>query len=435
MTGAKTNRHYLPAFTVLLVLSLLVFHGALYSQQGKKSEKLKQTKERLEQEIKYTTELLEKTQKSKQVSLNKVKILRKQIKTRENLINAINQELQEMDVQLTYESMQVERMSKQLQDLKSEYARMIAHAYRTMNGHNKLMFIFSAKDFNQAYQRMKYYQQYSEYRKTQAARIQASQQQIDRHRHELATIRDQKIGLVGSQTKEKQKLDLEREENDKNVKGFSSQEKQLMATLKTKQQAAAKLNSEIEKAINAEIRASEERLRKKESMDKKNLAKSPADKAKAPASTGKLELTPVEVKLSSSFSANQGKLPWPCDRGFISESFGEHAHPVLKHVMVRNNGIDIMTDQGAPVRSVFSGRISKVMSFQQLNKVVIIRHGEYLTVYSNLGDVIVKEGDEVKARQIIGKVEGSAEEQRQELHFELWKGKTILDPESWLATK
>ena len=340
-----------------------------------------------------------------------------------------------MDVQLTYESMQVERMSKQLQDLKSEYARMISHAYRTMNGHNKLMFIFSAKDFNQAYQRLKYYQQYSEYRKTQAARIQASQQQIDRHRHELATIRDQKIDLVGSQTKEKQKLDLERKENDKNVKGFSTQEKQLMATLKTKQQASAKLNSEIEKAINAEIRASEERLRKKESMDKKNLAKSPADKAKAPATSGKLELTPVEVKLSSSFSANQGKLPWPCDRGFISESFGEHAHPVLKHVMVRNNGIDIMTDQGAPVRSVFSGRISIVMSFQQLNKVVIIRHGEYLTVYSNLGDVIVKEGDEVKARQIIGKVEGSAEEQRQELHFELWKGKTILDPESWLATK
>jgi septal ring factor EnvC (AmiA/AmiB activator) len=143
----------------------------------------------------------------------------------------------------------------------------------------------------------------------------------------------------------------------------------------------------------------------------------------------------MEEQLSSSFAANRGKLPWPCERGFISERFGEHAHPVLKLIKVKNNGVDIMTEQGAQIRSVFGGRVSKVMSFQQLNKVVIIRHGEYLTVYSNLGEVTVREGDEVKAKQVIGKIQSGADDQRPELHFELWKGKTIQNPSLWLANR
>jgi septal ring factor EnvC (AmiA/AmiB activator) len=419
----------------MLLVCLFFVHGMIFSQQSNKREKLQQTKKQLEQEIRYTNDLLETTQKNKQLSVNRVKILRKQIKTREGLIRAINEELDNMEVQLKVEKLQIEQMSKQLQELKAEYARMIYHAYRAMNGRSKLMFIFSAKDFNQAYQRLKYYQQYAAYRQSQAARIVASQRQINQHRQELEDIRGQKINLMDSQTREKQKLDREKEEKDKAVKEFSTKEKQLLATLKAKQQSAQKLNDEIEKSINAEIKASTERIRKKEATEKKSSAKSNTDKAKVPAAPSKLELTPVEAQLSSSFSANYGKLPWPCERGFISENFGEHAHPVLKNIKVKNNGVDIMTDQGAPIRAVFGGRVSKVMSFQQLNKVVIIRHGEYLTVYSNLGEVTVREGEEVKAKQVIGKIESSGDDQRPELHFELWKGKTILNPESWLANR
>jgi septal ring factor EnvC (AmiA/AmiB activator) len=430
----KQTRKVIAVYGMLFVC-LVLFHGMLFSQQTNKRDKLQQTKKQLEQEIRYTNDLLETTQKNKQLSVNRVKILRKQIKTREGLIRAINEELNSMEVQLTVEKLQIERMSKQLQELKAEYARMIYHAYRTMNGHNKLMFIFSAKDFNQAYQRLKYYQQYTAYRRTQAAKIVASQRQINQHRQELEDIRGQKLTLMDSQTREKQKLDREKEEKDKAVKEFSTKEKQLLATLKAKQQSAQKLNDEIEKSIYAEIKAAAERNRKKESAEKKSSGKTNTDKAKVPAAPSKLELTPVEVQLSSSFSANYGKLPWPCERGFISENFGEHAHPLLKNIKVKNNGVDIMTDQGAPIRAVFGGRVSKVMSFQQLNKVVIIRHGEYLTVYSNLGEVTVREGDEVKAKQIIGKIENSSDDQRPELHFELWKGKTILNPESWLANR
>jgi septal ring factor EnvC (AmiA/AmiB activator) len=304
-----------------------------------------------------------------------------------------------------------------------------------MNGNSKLMFIFSSKDFNQAYQRLKYYQQYAGYRREQAAKIAASQRQIDRHRVELESVIGQKIELMDAQTHEKKKLDQEKQAKDQAVREFTDKEKQLMATLKTKQQAAQKLNSEIEKAINDEIRASEERRKKKAAAENKGAAKPRSGSAKPAATPAKLSLTPGEEKLSSSFSANRGKLPWPCDRGFISENFGEHAHPVLKNVKVKNNGVDIMTEQGAQIRSVFGGRVSKVMSFQQLNKVVIIRHGDYLTVYSNLGEVNVREGEEVKARQVIGKIEPDDDDQRPELHFELWYGKTILNPEIWLANK
>ena len=145
------------------------------------------------------------------------------------------------------------------------------------------------------------------------------------------------------------------------------------------------------------------------------------------------EMTPREKELSSSFASNRGRLPWPCEKGFISGTFGEHAHPVLERVKVKNNGVDITTEPNSQVKAVFNGRVSKVMSFPNLNNVVIVRHGEYLTVYSNLDVVNVKEGQEVTTRQAIGKVHYNTEEQKTELHFEIWKGKMIQNPENWLA--
>jgi septal ring factor EnvC (AmiA/AmiB activator) len=424
-------------FHAILLLCLILSGGAIFlqAQQGKKSDKLRQSRSKLEEEIRYTGEMLEKTKKEKQTSLNRVKILNRQIRTREKLINAINQELQDVEVQLTYESRQIDRMSSQLGELRREYARMVYQAWRTMNGHSKLMFIFSARDFNQAYQRLKYYQQFATYRRNQALKIESTKRNLHRHLQELEGTRVQKLELMGVQSEEKKKLDTERKEKDKAVQVYTSREKELMATLKQKQQAAQKLNSEIEKAINSEIRASNERSTKKPGSVKSGTKSAKTERPKDASSTTKLELTPGEVQLSSSFSANRGKLPWPCERGFISGNFGEHPHPVLRHVTVKNNGVDIMTEQGATIRSVFGGKVTKVMSFQFLNKVIIIRHGEYLTVYSNLGEVNIREGDEVKAKQVIGKVQTPPDDQRPELHFELWRGKTILNPELWLANR
>jgi septal ring factor EnvC (AmiA/AmiB activator) len=319
-------------------------------------------------------------------------------------------------------------MSKQLRDLKTEYARMIYYAYRTMNGHNKLMFIFSARDFNQAYQRLKYYQQYASYRRQQAERIESTKKAIHAHRQNLEATKIEKITLVQSKQTEKQKLDREKTEKANAVKDLSAKEKQLLAKLKTKQQAAQKLENAIQKLIADDIRASEERAKKKEAKEKK--AGIPA---KTVSKAGVMDYTPREKELSTSFSANRGRLPWPCDKGFISGSFGEHAHPVLEHVKVKNNGIDIMTEPGSAVKSVYGGKVSRVMSFSSYNYVVIIRHGEYLTVYSNLDEVSVHDGQDVTTKQPIGKVHANPGDQKSELHFELWHGKVIQNPENWLA--
>ena len=411
----------------LLMVFFLLPQMLSFSQATKDKEKLQRTKQQLEEEIRYTTDLLEKTKKSKQTSLNKLQVLSKQIKSREALIKTINRELFDLQVKISVENLQIDKMSKQLQSLKTEYARMIYYAYRTMNGQNKLMFIFSARDFNQAYQRLKYYQQYASYRRRQAERIESTQSAINRQRKELEDIKNEKLSLVESQQIEKQKLDREKTEKAKAVKEFSSKEKQLLSTLRTKQKSAQRLEFAIQKLIADEIRASEERQRKADAGAGKPTP------AKSAGTRSTMSLTPREKELSSSFSTNRGRLPWPCERGFISGSFGEHAHPVLEYVKVKNNGIDILTERGSVVRSVFNGRVSRVMSLPNLNKVVIIRHGEYLTVYSNLGEVSVRDGQEVTAKQHIGRVFNSPDEQKSELHFEIWRGKVIQNPEYWLA--
>jgi septal ring factor EnvC (AmiA/AmiB activator) len=405
---------------ILLIISMSVSFG-----QADK-EKLEKTKKQLEDEIRYTNDLLEKTKKSKQVSLERLKFLNQRIRSREALIQTINRELGQIDMNIQVENVELDRMSKQLRALKNDYARMIYHAYRTMNGRNKLMFIFSAKDFNQAWQRLKYYQQYSSFMRRQAERIENTTREINGQRKDLEDKKQEKMTLFETQQKEKVKLDLEKQEKAKAVKELSGKEKQLVATIRTKQQAAQRLQYEIEKLIASEIQASEERMRKSEGKE----TKSTGHIVSGPAT---YEMTPHEMELSTSFSANRGRLPWPCDRGFISGTFGEHPHPVLDRVKVKNNGIDITTEPGSSVKAVFNGKVSKIMSFPNLNNVIIVRHGEYLTVYSNLEQVMVKEGQEVITKQNIGRVHTNADEQKTELHFEIWKGKTIQDPEIWLA--
>jgi len=408
---------------ILFAVTLLLAMSSLSFAQVSK-EKLQKTKKQLEDEIKYTNSLLEQTQKTKQTSLNQLIILNKQIEKRESLIETMNKEIGQMEIELEVQGIQIQKLTSELNKMKEEYARMIYYAYKNLNAYNRLMFIFSAKDFNQAFHRIKYYQQYSAYRRKQAEIIEAMQFEVTRQKRNLELNKGDKLTLVESKEKEKNRLTQEKQDKDKSVKELTLKEKQLMATLKTKQQAADKLQREIEKLIAEEIAAAAKRA--------KNAVKNEA-KPKMETTKTEIMLTPKEMELSSSFAANKGKLPWPSEKGIITGIFGEHPHPVLKYVKVRNNGIDISTVAGAGARAVFKGKVSRVMSFPNLNKVVIIRHGEFLTVYSNLETVIVKDDEEVTTKQIIGTVHTNTDDSRTELHFEIWLGKTIQNPQEWLA--
>jgi septal ring factor EnvC (AmiA/AmiB activator) len=419
-------RQIFPVF-IMVLIAVISFPVLSFSQGSKtqaSKDKLQNTKAQLEEEIRYTSKLLEETHQSKQNSLNKVILLNKQIEKRQSLINAISGEVDQIQSQMEGQRTQISSLSVELQKMKNEYARMIYYAYKNLNAYNRLLFIFSAEDFNQAYRRLLYYQQYSAYRRTQAELIRDAQMNIDRKQKELEETRKDKLDLARSEESQKGQLTQEMQEKDKSVQELSKKEKELEASLRKKQKAAEDLEQEINKLIATEIRAAADRA-------KKTGNNNPKTKMKA-ASTA-IMLTNDEQVLSSSFASNKGKLPWPSEHGVITSSFGEHPHPVLKYVKVKNNGIDISTEKGASARTVFNGKVSRVMSFPNLNKVVIIRHGEYLTVYSNLEEVNVKDGQTVTTKQVIGKIHTNPDDSRTDLHFEIWLGKTTQDPQQWLS--
>ncbi|MCX6249528.1 MAG: peptidoglycan DD-metalloendopeptidase family protein [Bacteroidetes bacterium] len=405
------------SFLLFSGLLILLFQSVTIAQTSK--DKLQKTKKQLEEEIRFTNSLLDKTQKSKQNSLNRLLILNKQIEKRESLIETMNREVGQMDTEIDGQNRQIQKLTTELSKLKEEYARMIYFAYKNMNAYNRLMFIFSSRDFNQAFHRLKYYQQYSAYRRKQAELIQAMQAELSRQKKSLELNKGDKLLLVTRQGDEKNRLTKEKVEKDRSVKELSQKEKNLLATLKEKQQTADKLQREIEKVIADEIKTS--------------VAKAKTTGISTTGTKNEMMLTPMEKELSSSFTANKGKLPWPLEKGVITGVFGEHPHPVLKYVKVKNNGIDISTEKGAGARCVFKGKVSRVISFPNMNKVVIIRHGEFLTVYSNLESVIVKDGQDVSTKQVIGLVHTNGEDSRTELHFEIWLGKNIQNPQDWLV--
>lgn len=402
-----------------LVLALLsLWAGAAYCQQDR--NQLEQEKRRLEEEIEFNNRLLEQTQQTRKISLGELTAIKSKITKRETLIRTIESELGMLNRQISTISDSVEILEEDLKALKEEYARMIYYAYKNNNTHDRLMFIFAAEDFNQAYQRLKYLQYYNRYRKHQAELIEEKSLELEEKKDDLEIKKEEKRGLLTDQRKEKDHLTREQNEKDKTLQSLSKKEKELRKTIREKEAAAKKLQKAIEDIIAEEIRLAAER------------AKKPGAET---STSGMFPLSPEEMALSEDFANNKGRLPWPLSQGIISSRFGEHPHPVLKNVKIMNNGIDIMTAPASEVRAVFSGTVTRVINVPNNNNVVIIRHGEFLTVYSNLDEVFVRKGDMVSTGQPIGKVFTNPDEGKTEMHFEVWQSKTLLDPEDWILKR
>ena len=400
----------------LIILLSLLFSPRAIAQQDRSS--LEQEKKKVDEEIEYTNRLLEQTRQTKQTSLNEVVILNQKINKREKLIGTISQQIAMVESRLDAAQDSVALLEKDLGNLKDEYAKMIYYAYKNKNLYDRLIFILAAEDVNQAYQRLKYFQYYNEYRRQQSILIQVKQKRLLIKMEELEGILLEKSALLSAEEQQKLQLTEEREQKNASVKSLSKKEKDLQKTLKEKEAAAQKLDKAIQDIIAEEIRLANER----------------ASKMGAPLTkTGLYTLTPEEKLLSEDFLNNRGRLPWPLEQAIISSTFGEHAHPVLKNVKTRNNGIDLLTDTGAEARAVFSGVVTRVMNVPSNNNVVIIRHGEFLTVYSNLDQVYVKIGEKVSVKQKIGTVFTNKQDSKTELHFEVWQSKTLQNPVEWLA--
>lgn len=402
-----------------LMIGFVLLHMLSLGQSNK--EKLQKNKENIQQEIKLTNKLLSETKKNKKASLNQLILLNKQIAQRKKLIDNIAAEIKYLDNSIAYNQKRISELENKLDKLKEEYARMIQAAYRNHHHMTRMMYVFASDNFNQAIKRLQYFRQYSNYRREQSILIQSTQDSIQDKNSELLTMRKRKVGLKSKQELEKTNMMDEKVEKNNTIQKLSTKEKELIAELKKKERAAAKLQRAIEKAIADEIAKAEVKSKETATSGKKTTVKRT------------FELTPDQVKLSDKFSSNKGRLPWPSKSGIVSSTFGEHPHPVLKYIKTKNNGVDILTSEGEEARSVFDGVVSQVIDISSGKKALIIRHGEYLSVYSNLKNVFVQKGQEVKTKQSVGVISTDSGEGKTELHFEIWKGKALQNPAYWLA--
>ena len=450
-------------FIVVAILSVLVC-----SLQAQSVKELEKQRNKTLQLLESTSKMLNETKKSQRSSLNKLTIINKNIVERKTLINNIGKEINELDGEVQRLNQEKRLLENRLSTLKRDYARLVQEAHLNRSVYTKIMFVLSANSFDQSYRRLRYLQEYSDYRKQQVRKIENVKTQIVVKSDSLNKNKQTKVEVVKQKEVEANKLTNDEKKEKGMLTDLKKKEKKLMADLKKQQKIANDLNNKIARIIAEEIRkaelkrkaeqeraAAEERKRlaaeekRRLAAEQKNKGTKPSTPSTKP-STKKEEkelstsapvqsasvsmLTKEEKLISGNFSANSGRLPWPTDKGFISGHYGVHPHPVLKHVTTNNKGVYIQTPSGTNARAVFEGEVTQRFSIPGSNNAVIIKHGEYRTVYANLTSIYVNIGDKVSAKQSIGKIYTDGDnDNKTELYFQIYKGRTLLNPEGWIA--
>jgi murein hydrolase activator len=446
--------------TALCICILLL--SPLFSQQNSKNSKrdLEVKKKRINEEIREINSILSETKASKKSSIGELVRINIKLVKRQELINTINVQVNTLNREIQQSEIESATLKRNLENLKAEYARMIIFAQRNQDAYSAMMFIFASESFSQAYARMKYMQQYSEFRRRQAIEIINTQTLLIAKLKQLKEQREEKNALLGIEEKEKNLLNSEKKEQEQTLTELQKKEKQLKTELEKKKQDAIELQLSIKRLIEAEIRRKAEEAAKaaaaralaakrakeaerKESKSKTTVAKNTGpEKAETEREHAKAEpekktailpeLSDEAIALSADFSNNRGKLPWPVSRGVICETYGEHEHPAIKGFMMFNSGVEICATKGMQARAVFDGEVTGIAISPTGGKLVIIRHGEYLSVYSNLGDVFVKTGQKVNVKQNIGTVMYDETEDKTSMNLQIWKGQKTMDPGGWL---
>lgn len=387
---------------IILILVYLAYTTVLFSQ---KKDYLENKRKETLKEIENVQNQLDKIGQSKNLSLEKITLIGRQIENRNSLIENLSKEIELSDNEISEKQILINAIEGDIVTIKSVYARLIFAAYKKHRNSNFLAFILSAQTFNQAYKRLQYIKQYTYFRKKQLSVIIQIKEDLAVKKRDLENSKLQKQKLLGSKSNELGKLKREVDLQNQELENLKSKEIALKKDLETKKKVAEKIQKELEAIIVKELE------RKKENNVKRNS-----------------DL----VLVSGGFRENRGRLPWPTEKGVIVSSFGEQDHPVWKGVKIRNNGIDISTSPNAKVFSLYEGEVKKVFSYLGANYTVILQHGDFFTVYQNLTSVIVKPGDKVKSKQEIGNLFCSNAGSSSVLHLEIWEERNKLNPEIWL---
>lgn len=408
------------------LLTIVFVSGLSLLASSQSKEVLQSKKAQIQKEIQLTNKLIKKAKKEKNQSINILSTLNKQIESRGEIVKTLDLEIKMTIVQIDNLKAEIKETKQSINDqqnlldtLKKEYALMIRHAYHNRNSYDRLAFIFSAQSYNQAFKRIRYLQEYSQFRQKQVKEIKEVERQLS---EELLSLKRQKVlltvaknkrnAMLGESQIEINLLTQEKQSQNTFLSSLRKKEKKLKKDLSNQQQLAKTLDDKIKKIIAEEIR-----------------------KAKEKANVGggvTLSLTPEEQQLADNFSSNKGKLPWPVERGVIIERFGIQPHPVLRGIETLNNGVKITTEEGSFVRAIFEGNVSRIIDIPGSGKAVIISHGDYFTVYSNLIEVFVKRGQTVGLKEDIARVFTKSSNKESITELQIWNGSEKLDPSSWL---
>ncbi len=399
------------SFLKPLLLGFIFLISCRLAAQTK--DKLEAQREDLQKEIRQINDLLLKTKTNEKSALSQVSDLDKQISVRTKIINTFDKELNLLSNDIAQNQRKVNSLLKSLEVLKADYAKMILKAYKNKTAENKMLFLLSAKDFTQAYNRLRYMQQYTDYRKHQGLEIEKQSVVLKQYNDILRVKKAAKKVLLTEAQKEQDHIKKEREDRKVLVAQIKKQERKYLADIRKKQKEENAINLKIENLI-------------KDAISKTNVKGTKGSKL------AEFRLTPEAKALAAEFVSNQGKLPWPVEKGLIVLGYGTQPHPVVTTATIQSNGIRIATEVGSRARAVFNGVVLAIQVIPGGQKAVLIQHGNYISVYKNLDQVLVEKGQKVSTKQAIGVIHTDSVSGQTILAFVLFKEVKTIDPELWI---
>ena len=389
---------------------VLILIPVLSLAQDKKAA-LEAQKKLLQQEIVQINALIKTSAKKRANVLTQVETVQLKMDRQDALIQLTNRQINRLNQEININLRNIEKLRTELTSLKKDYAEMVVSARKNKSTQNRLMFLLSSESFWQAYKRMAYMKQYAAYRKQQGEQIAAKTKALQQYTSDLVAKRKDKKQLIEENRKAQKELDSIRKRQSSLVLELKKRERNYSAQIKKKQKQQEAIDKEIARLIREAIAASNK---------------------KAGTKTGNFVLTPEAKALAASFASNKGRLPWPVEKGIVTQRFGTQRHPVVRTTTIKSNGVSLSVPAGASARSVYEGIVLNIVQFKGSNPIVLIQHGNYITSYKNLSKVYVKKGARVTAKQAIGQIFTNKDTGKTVLQFSIFQNTTPQNPALWL---
>lgn len=417
----------MPRFIISLIFLCLT--STIWSQNDQQ-EKLEQRKAQIQKEIRENEKLLQSVKKEEKTVTNRIAIQSNKIMLKEKLISTTEKQTKLLDNDMYVNQLKINKLKKELEDLKEDYAEMIVKSYKSRSEQSRAMFLLSSENFLQAYKRAQYMKQYASYRKAQGEEIKGKTEQLTAYNQKINTQKVAKQQLIKENGIEKMALLKEKVAQEVLVNSIKKNKTQITAEIRKKQQETRSIDRQIDRLIREAIAEANRKAAAAAAAANPGTTKAAT---KATAASTKIVLTPEGKIIADNFRANRGKLPWPVERGVVTLGYGDQAHPVHRSLVVHNSGLEITTEQGSNARAVFGGEVTSVIVLSPVNKAVMVQHGDFFTVYQNLSSVFVNKGDKVSIKQALGKIRTNGDTGKTVIKFTISQNTTYTNPESWLS--